>query len=231
MIKEQSRFTINPIYVVALALCSICQYTISLKAGLLLGLITAGIALFCINLISLSEKIANKNLRAFLVILFAAALVVVGEYIFELIGTEFLIGQQEILKWSILAVATLAIVPTYFETRLTTKHYFSNMFMSTIAFILMTTIYSAIIEFLSAGTIWEFTIINGFAGFEWANQLFFQLFMVAIIAILFNVIYQASENRRMKFDLQVERYKIQIKRTLMKKAIKQHREEEEESND
>ena len=134
MIKEQSRFTINPLYVVAVAMCCIVQYVNTLQQGLLFGLITVAVALITINLISIVEKIADKNLRVFLITMLSAALIIIVEYVFELIGWEILSSNVDNIKWTLLAIVSLSIVPTYFETRLTTRHYFVNVFFSIFSF-------------------------------------------------------------------------------------------------
>ena len=221
MIKEQSRFTINPLYVVAVTMCCIVQYIDTLQQGLLFALITVAIALITINLISMVEKIADKNLRVFLIAMLSAAIIIVLEYVFELIGWEILTANVGNIKWILLAVVSLSIVPTYFETRLTTKHYFVNMFFSVFSFLILTIIYSAIIEILGDGTIFGVKLFNGFAGFVFAKELFFKMFLVAILIIVSNLVYQKSEDDRMRKDLLVEKYKILIKQILTKRDQKE----------
>lgn len=218
MIREQSRFTINPIYIVAVAMCCLASAATTLYSGLLLGLITVCTALLCINVVSFVEKIADKNLRAFLIAILAATIIVISMYVFELIGTVFLLDNIEGLKWIELAVITLCIVPTYFETRITTSYYFANMFFSVFAFLIMLVIYSAIIEFLSAGTLAGFAVTNNFAGYPIASELFFQLLVIVVLDIIANFIYQKVEDRKMMFNLQVERYKLHIKQVLKNNA-------------
>ncbi len=226
MIREQSRFTINPLYIVAVALCCICSITTTLYQGLFFGLVTVVVALLCINLVSFVERIADKNLRAFLITMLAGLLIVVGEYLIELIAVEFFLNNIEHLKWILLSVVTLSIVPTYFETRLTTKFYFVNMFYSLFAFLVITVVYSVIIEFTAYGTIAGYTLFEGFIGFAFAQQLFFQLFVIAVLVIIANVIYQKSEDKKLKFEILVERYKAQIKQVLIQKS-----KQKENSND
>lgn len=218
MLKEQSRFSINPLYVVAVALCCICSITTTLYQGLFFGLLTVVVALLCINIVSFVEKIANKNLRAFLIAMLAALLIVVGDYVIDLVAKEFFIANAPNMKWVLLSVITISIVPTYFETRLTTKHYFANMFYSLFAFLVITIVYSALIEFCGYGSLAGFKIFASFNGFHFAHQLFFQLFVIAILVIIANAIYQKCEDKNLKFNLLVERYKAHIKQVLMQKS-------------
>lgn len=218
MIKEQSRFSINPLYVVAVALCCICSITTTFYQGLFFGLVVVVAALLSINLVSLVEKIADKNLRAFLITMLAALLIVVGEYVIEIVAKEFFIANIENLKWTLLSVVSLSIVPTYFETRLTTKHYFANMFFSLFAFLVMIMVYSIIIEFCAFGCVAGHQLFASFVGFDFAKQLFFQLFIIAILLIVANVIYQKIEDKRLTYNLLVERYKAHIKRRLLQKS-------------
>jgi len=221
MIREQSRFTINPLYVVAIGLCAVCEYVDTLQQGLLFGLLTAVVCLLCVNLVSLVERIADKNLRAFLIAMLSAALVVVLEYACELIGWELLIENAKNLKWIVIAVIALSIVPTYFETRLTTKHYFDHMFLSVIAFVLQIVIYSVVIEILGYGTIWNIPLFGAFSGFVFARQLYFRLFLIGVIVIISNLVYQLVEDRKMKYEILVEKYKIQIKQVLTERDKKE----------
>jgi len=217
MIREQSRFTINPLYIVAVAMCCICSICTTFYQALFFGLVTIVIALFCINIVSFVERIADKNLRAFIIAILAAVIVVLGEYVIEIMANEFLLANASGIKWVLLAVVSLCIVPTYFETRLTNRYYFVNMFYSLFAFLVMILVYSIVIEFLGYGTFAGMVVIQGFAGFEFALQLFFQLFVIGVMVIIANIIYQKSEDRKMQFDLLVEKYKIQIKRVLTNK--------------
>lgn len=217
MIREQSRFTINPLYIVAVSLCILSEYINSLQQGLLFGLLTAVICLLCVNLVSLVEKIADKNLRAFLIAMLSAVIVVIAEFSCTLIGKDFLLDNIDNMKWIVVAVVALSIVPTYFETRLTTKHYFDHMFFSVIMFVVQIILYSAIVEVLGYGTIWNYSLFGSFAGFVFARQLYFKLFLIGIMSILFNFIYQVAEDKQMQFNLQVEKYKIQIKQILTAK--------------
>ena len=221
MIREQSRFSINPLYVVACAICPLIPAITNLQNGILYALITFAIAMLCINIISLVEKIANKNLRAFLITLMAGALVVVSQYVFDIIDSEFLKSNSGNLVYVVISVAALSIVPTYFETRLTTKHYFINMLFSAFSFVVLTIIYSVIVEFLTLGSIYNIVIIENFNGFVYADEIFFKLLVIAVLVIISNIIYQRVEDRKMRFDLQVERYKLLIKKTLSDKAGKE----------
>ena len=214
MIREQSRFTINPLYVVAISICAVSEYVSTLQQGLLFGLLTAVICLFCVNIVSLVEKIADKNLRAFLIAMLAAVIIVVLQYVCELIGWAFLLENADNLKWIVIAVIALSIVPTYFETRLTTRHYFDHMFLSVISFVLQIVLYSVIIEILGYGTIWGASIFGAFSGFVFARQLYFRLFLIGLIVCISNLLYQLIEDRKMKYDILVEKYKIQIKQVL-----------------
>lgn len=221
MIREQSRFSINPLYVVACAICPLIGAITNLQNGILYSLITFAIAMLCINIISLVEKIANKNLRAFLITLMAGALVVVAQYVFDIIGAELLLSSSSNLVYVVISVAALSIVPTYFETRLTTKHYFINLLFSAFSFVVLTIVYSAIIEFLTLGSIYNIQLIENFSGFVYADEIFFKFLLVAVLTMISNVIYQRVEDRKMRFDLQVERYKLLIKKTLSDKARKE----------
>lgn len=222
MVKQQSRFAINPLYVVAVAMCCVCQIETTLFQGLLFGLIVVLLSLICVNLVSLTEKFADKNLRAFIIALLAGLLIFLGEYVFELLNKEFFSANMQNLKWCLLAVITLSIVPTYFETRLATKTYFANMFYSLFMYLILTVLYSAVMEFCTLGSVAGYQIFKTFTGLDFASQLFFQLFVIAIFVILTNWIYQRQENRRMQFDLLVERYKIEIKREASKLKGGQH---------
>lgn len=225
MIREQSRFTINPLYIVAVSLCILCEYVNSLQQGLLFGLLTAVVSLVCVNLVSLVEKIADKNLRAFLIAMLSAIIIVVAEYACAIINREFFVENSANMKWVIVAVVALSIVPTYFETRLTTKHYFDHMFFSVAMFVIQMILYSVIIEILGYGTIWEYSLFGSFAGFVFARQLYFKFFLIGAMCILFNFVYQRVEDKKMQYELLVEKYKIQIKQIL------QAKDKEENKND
>lgn len=218
MIREQSRFTINPLYIVAVAMCCLASVATTVYTGLLFGLITVCTALLCINVVSFVEKIADKNLRAFLIALLSATIIVIAMYVFDAIGTVFLLDNIEGLKLVELAVIALSIVPTYFETRVTTSYYFANMFFSIIAFFVMIIVYSSIIELIYSGTFAEFVVFKNYTGYALAGQLFFQLLLIVVLVVVANFIYQKVEDRKMMFNLQVERYKLHIKKVLQAKA-------------
>lgn len=163
-------------------------------------------------MVSLTEKIANKNLRAFLIALLAGFWVIICGCVVDVINIDLFTQNKDNLKWIVIAVITLSIVPTYFETRLATRHYFGNMLYSIFAFIVLTVVYSTILEFCTSGSVAGYQIFKSFSGFALANQLFFQLFVIAILLIIANLIYQHIEDRRLKSSILVERYKLQIKK-------------------
>jgi hypothetical protein len=86
----------------------------------------------------------------------------------------------------------------------------------------ITIIYSIIIEILAYGSFFGKTIAEGFAGFAFAGQLFFELFVIALLVIIFNFIYQKIEDRHLKFELLVSGYKTQIRQTLISKGGQKH---------
>ncbi len=195
-----------------MALCCICTVSTTLYNGLLFGVSTAVIALICINLVSLTEKIANKNLRAFLIALLAGFLIIGGECVIEIVNIEFFVSNMDNLKWILISVITLSIVPTYFETRLANRYYFANMLFSIAIFVLMIAMYSTILEFCTLGSVAGYRIFSGFAGFSLANELFFQLFVIFVLVTIVNIIYQHVENKKLQSNMLVERYKLQIKK-------------------
>ena len=87
----------------------------------------------------------------------------------------------------------------------------------------MTIIYSAIVEIWGFGTIFVIAIFGEFVGFVFATELFFKLFLVAILIIVSNIVYQKVEDDKMKKDLLVEKYKILVKQILTKRDQKESR--------
>lgn len=215
MIKQQSRFSVNPLYIVAVAMCCVAPLLLTLKAAVIYSTIAVIVSLISVNLVSLVEKIADKNLRVFLIAMLAGVCIVLVEYVLILLKDKLGLTNIEDIRLLVLAVVTLSIVPTYFETRLTTKDYYSNLFFAVGMFLLLSIICSIICEFTAFGTLWGFQIFAGFSGLTFATELFFQLFVIAVLCIISNFIFQFVSDRKLAFNLLVDRYKLIIKETLI----------------
>ena len=200
---------INSVYLIALACASLITVVGSLYEALVFSVVVIVVFLISISIVSMIEKIADKHVKFITFALISAALITVLKVVFEYVNLKLIVVLAETIDFAILPCLLIGIVPIYFEDALSVKEYFSTAFLMCITCLLMFGLYGAIHEILAYGKIANVSL--GFEGYMFFRMSYGSLIIIATLAIIFNICRRAYLKNSRKFNMLVEKYKIQIR--------------------
>lgn len=202
---------INSVYLIALAVCSLALVMNSFFTALIFSIVVVSVFLISISIVSMIEKIADKHIRFLLFALVSAALITIFKIVCGYISVQEILYVGDNIELAILPCLMLAIVPIYFEKDFTMKEFFVNSLMASLGLFLMMNLAGLIVEMLAYGSVAGVQLSAGFSGFATLRHGFTLLFVVATLAIPFNMVRRAYLKKTRKFNMLVEKYKIQIR--------------------
>lgn len=200
---------INSIYLIALALASLVALVDSLYVGIIYTVVVVLVFLLSISVVSMFEKIADKNVKFLIYILFASTFVIILKVVTTFIDSQLIMAVGKKLDMAIVPCILLSIIPIYLEDSFTAGQYFVKSLLMSGITILMFAIYSIVVEILGLGTIAGVNL--GFEGLEFFTMSYGRFIVIGLICILFNIVRRAHLKRKRRFNMLVERYKIQIR--------------------
>ena len=202
---------INSVYLIALAVCSLSLVLNSFFTALIYSIVVVSVFLVSISIVSMIEKIADKHIRFLLFALVSAAILTILKIVCGYISVPEILYVGDNMEYAILPCLMLAIVPIYFEQEFTMKEFFVNSLLVSAGVLLMMNMAGVIVEMLAYGSVAGVSIAAGFSGFATLRHGFTLFFVVASLAILFNMVRRAYLKKTRRFNMLVEKYKIQIR--------------------
>lgn len=205
----QKNSPINSIYLVALALVTLVGVINSVYTALIFSVVVVGVFLLSISVVSMIEKIADKNIKFFIYSLISVALIIIIKVICNYVNSSIIVITSKVLDIAIVPCMMLAIVPIYLEDNFTTRQFFNKALMISGVSILMFLIYGIIVEVLGYGA---------FAGkeinvkpIEFITMPSGAFMIVGILCVIFNLVRRHYLKKTRRFNMLVEKYKIQIR--------------------
>lgn len=210
---------VNSVYLIALACCCLVAYVHSLFTALLFAAVVVVCLLIGVSIVSMIEKIADKHVRFLIFSMISAAIVVIFKVVLRFIDVKEVALIADVIDMAVVVSMLLAIVPIYFEDALTVKQFFTEALLISLGFTLMLTVLGVLVEIFGYGEIAGVSL--GFNGM-WFFTMPFGIFMlIAVLAILFNIVRRTYLKNTRKFDMLVEKYKIQIREIKSQEQRKQ----------
>ncbi len=217
---------INSVYLIALAACALISKVGGLVDAIIFAIVCVAVFLFSISIVSMVEKVADRHVRFLLFSLIASGFIILLKIAARYIDIKVVTDIKDSLDFAILPCMMMAIVPIYFEESLTVRQFFLHSIIMSGAFLLMLTIYGALIEVLGYGMIGGKLISAKFAGLEFFQRAYGQIILIATLAIIFNIVRRAYLKKTLRFNMLVEKYKVIIRGILQdEEKAKQHTEE------
>lgn len=201
---------VNSVYLIALAVCSLLSVVNSLYQALIYAAVVVAVFLVSVSIVSMIEKVADKHVRFLMFALVSAALVTILKIVFTYINVSEIVLAADRLEFACLPCLLLAIVPIYFENNMTVGEFFIDALYMGLGIVLMLAFYGAIIEILGYGAIAKVSI-KGFAGLEFFRLAYGKLIVLGCLTILFNIVRRTYLKNTRRFNMLVEKYKIQIR--------------------
>lgn len=202
---------INSVYLIALAVCSLILVLNSFYTALIFAIVVVSVFLISVSIVSMVEKLADKHIRFLLFALISAGLITILKVLSSFIAIDEVLYVGEVMEYAILPCLMLAIVPIYFENRLSIKEFFGEALLTCVGLLLMLCLTGCIVEILGYGTIAGVAISSSFTGMEFFKTPYAIMMIVATLAILFNIVRRTYLKKTRRFNMLVEKYKVIIR--------------------
>lgn len=199
---------INSVYLIALATISISGFITSLFNALIFGLVVLAVYYVALSVVSMVDKITDNHVRFVLFTFIASALIIILKVLTQYVGIKEIVLASENLEYAILPCMILSIAPIYFESTYEPKKYVALFVLMGIVNLLMFLVYGSIVEIFGNGTIWGYAL--NIKPVDFFNQIYGSFFIVATLAVLFNIVRRAHIKKKKRFETMVEKYKIII---------------------
>lgn len=219
---------INSVYLIALALASMILFVNSLMEAAIFAVCIVATFLIGISIVSMIEKIADKHIRFLIYALVCAGIITALKVSAGYIDVKVVLDVAEKIEIAIVPCMLLAIVPIYFEETFSVKQYFGTSFLICLGMVLMLGLYGLVTEVAGFGTLLGKDL--GFDGIEFFVMPYGKFLVIAIFAILFNIVRRAVIKRNKRFRTLVEQYKVQI-REIQDTAVRAEKAQKNEGGD
>lgn len=203
-----NRDTINPIFIITLAIIPLISVAKTLNEVVFLGLLVGLTYIISISIVSIFENLVDRNLRFFVFILIACAIVTVLNYIFSTFPNSLYTDAGSKINYCLISASILSLQIIYYNSNKELTHYFFKLLVQVPSFLLMYFLFGFIREIVAYGSIWNANLgFNGLAFFQnTAGALLILAFMCAFI----NAYWLNASKKRQQYDLLVEKYKMKI---------------------
>lgn len=210
---------INSIYLTAIALCAVVLNITSIYYALVYAVVVGMVFLIALSLVSMIDKISDNHIRYILYSLICAVFITLLKIILGYFENPIIVFASESIENAILPTLILGIYPIYFENTYTTKNYFIKIVVMAAVWIVFTALYGTVIEIAGYGAFANLSL--GFSGIEFFKLPYGGIFVIATLALIFNIVRRAYIKRKKHYDTLVESYKIIIKELYEKEKITQ----------
>ncbi len=201
---------VNSVYLIALAVSSLILVIDGVISALIFGIVVLASFLISVCVVSMVEKIADKHIRFLLFALVSASIITILKVTCSYIGVKEIVLAGERLELAILPCLLLAIVPIYFEQKFEAKEFFKNSILIAATTLLLILLLGLFVDVLGNGAFFGIDI-KGFDGLEFFTMPYGQLMVIASLSVLFNMVRRAYIKKTRRFNMLVEKYKIQIR--------------------
>lgn len=200
---------INSVYLVALATISVAANLTSLYNALIYGVAVLVVYYISLSIVSMVDKITDNHVRFILYTFIASALIIILKVVTQYIGIKEVILASQNLETIILPCMILAIYPIYFESTYSPKNYVITFIVIGAANILMFVLLGIVVEIFGLGSIAGVSL--NIQTYEFFTKIYGSFFLVATLAVLFNIVRRTYVKKTKRFQTLVEKYKIIIR--------------------
>lgn len=200
---------INSVYLIALAVASMFMFIDSLYTALIYSVVILVTYLISLSIVSMVDKIADNHVRFILFIFLASAIITILKVISPYINVREVVLASENLEKTIIPCLILAIYPIYFENTFMPQKYVKTIVVISFAQVLMFAVFGAIVEIFGYGSI--VGIALNIPTTDFVLKSYGAFFIIATLAVLFNIVRRAYLKKTKRFDTLVEKYKIIIR--------------------
>ena len=199
---------INPIFVATLAALPLINIASNLQEVVLLGLVASFSYIIAISLVSILERIVDRNLRFFVFMLVACAIVTAFRYIYAVFPNILYIDVGDKINYCLVSAGILSIETLYSNRKMALTGYFYKMLMGVPAFLGIYFLFGSIREIIAYGTVWGVEL--GFIGLDFFKTSAGAFILLAFICGFVNSFYLGTRAKKHQYNMLVEKYKMKL---------------------
>ncbi len=203
-----NRDTINPIFIITLAIIPLISVAKTLNEVVFLGLLVGLTYIISISIVSIFENLVDRNLRFFVFILIACAIVTVLNYIFSTFPNSLYTDAGSKINYCLISSSILSLQIIYYNSKKELTHYFFKLLVQVPSFLFMYFLFGFIREIVAYGSIWNANL--GFKGLTFFQNTAGALLILAFMCAFINAYWLNASKKRQQYDLLVEKYKMKI---------------------
>lgn len=202
-----SKTNLNPIFIVTLAVIPLINVTKTLNEVVFLGLLVGLTYIIAISVVSIFEKLVDRNLRFFVFMIIATAIVTILNYVYSTFPNSLYTDAGSKINYCLVSAGILALQLIY-RSRKDAGNYFFVLLIQVPLFLFIYGVFGFLRELLAYGSIWKINM--GFSGLEFFRLGAASFIILAFICAFVNAYYLSWTKKKQQYELLVEKYKMKI---------------------
>lgn len=199
---------VNSVYLITLASVSLILFVNSFYTALFFSIVTVSVFLIGICIVSMIEKIAAKHIKFIIFALVSAGLITIFKVVCGYMNIEYIVKLSKNIEIAIVPCLMLAIIPIYFENKLSVRQYFYSSLLMCLIFAVMIILHGTITEIVGYGMFMRKPL--KMEGFEFFTKPYGSFILLATLCVIFNMVRRGYLKKTKKFEMLTDRYKLQI---------------------
>ena len=202
---------INPIFIITLAIIPLLSVASTLNEVVFLGLIVGLTYIIAISIVSALESLVDRNLRFFVFILIACAIITVLNYIYSTFPNSLYTDAGSKINYCLISASILSLQIIYYNSKKELTHYFYKLLVQVPSFLGMYFVFGFLREIIAYGSIWNANL--GFSGLDFFKSTPGAMLLLAFMCAFVNAYWLNISRKRQQYVLLVEKYKMKINMT------------------
>ena len=199
---------INPVFVVTLAIVPLISVTQTLNEVAFLALAVGVIYIISASMVSILEKLADRNLIFFVFMVLSSMFATIMAYFYSIFPNTLFEASGVKVYYTAISAGILGLNLLYNNSKNTMSHYFFKLLIQVPCFILMFALFGLIREFLGFGTVWNVkTGLRPIALFATNGGAYL---ILAIMCGIANAYWLNLSKKRQQYNLLVDKYKLKL---------------------
>ena len=203
-----NKASINPVFVITMAVLPLVNVTQTLNEVVFLGLCAAFIYIVCASLVSIMEKMVDRNLIFFVFMILASTIATAMAYLYSILPNSIFVAAGPKVMYCAISASVLGGNLIYYNSKSEMSHYFFKLMIEAPSFLLIFFLFGAIREIGGYGTIWN--IKTGLKPLAFLASNGGGYFILAVLCGFANAYWLNISKKRQQYDLLVDKYKIKL---------------------
>ena len=203
-----NKSAVNPVFVVALACLPILSITNLINEVVFLALLVGVVYIISASIVSIMEKITDRNLTFFVYMVIVAALTTALTYIYTIFPNSIFAKAGDKILYCSVSAGILGLNLIYHNSRHEISHYFFKIMVQVPCFLLLITLVAIVVEVFGVGTFWG--ISTGFPVLSYLTSMSGKFLVLALFTAFMNAYWLNISQKKEQYDLLVAKYKMKL---------------------